>query len=119
MENIKESCHQIQKYELKLALRVGHTVGKVTQQQESNKYSNMDWNTKNSIASDIRHQTISNSLHIIIVWILNFCSLNWKTIQNYTSGTHRHKTKYVKNHNTQPTHFNTKHTYSKTKQFNR
>jgi hypothetical protein len=57
MENIKESCNQIKKYVLKLALRVWHTVGNGTQQQESNKYSNMGWNTKNSIVSDIRQQT--------------------------------------------------------------
>jgi hypothetical protein len=54
MENIKESCHQILKYELKLALRVWHTVGEGKQKQGSNKYSNMGWNTKNSIVSDIR-----------------------------------------------------------------
>lgn len=54
MENLKESYHQIKKSEWKLELRVWHTVGKGTQQQESNKYSNMGWNTKNSIVSDIR-----------------------------------------------------------------
>jgi len=44
----------------------------------------------------VRHQTTTNSLLIIIVWIINFGCLNWKTIQNYTSGTHRQETKYAK-----------------------
>jgi len=58
MENIKGSCHQIKKYELKLAMRVWNTVEKGTQQQEGNKYINMGWNTKNSIVSDSRQQVI-------------------------------------------------------------
>jgi len=71
-------------------------VGKATQQQERNKYGYMGWNTKSSIVSDIRQQRTINSLLIIVVWIIHLGSLNWKTIQNYTSGTHRRKTKYVK-----------------------
>lgn len=60
--------------ELQVALRVWHTVGKGTQQQGSNKYSNMGFNSENSIVSAIRHQTSINSLCIIIVWIINFGS---------------------------------------------